>query len=167
MAMALVWFCMEKANNTSGNRAYGCKSRDEMFPETLLCSFCVPSSAAKPSLIQNPSSSEGGRADLIPCFNTFAGHGRNIHGISKGCNFLPGEIFPSGWESVLRLIGLILLRDQNSALLLMTFASMIILLQRKFWWAMVWFWIVIISYWETSNWESPVANKANCLYTSS
>lgn len=44
---------------------------------------------------------------------------------------MPGEIFPSGGQLVLGLTGLILLRDQYSALLLMKFASMIILFQRK------------------------------------
>lgn len=92
-----------------------------MFPKTLLYSFCVPSSAAKQSLQQRR-----GKADLSPCFKTFSGHGRNINGISKSYNFMPGELFPRGAQSELRFTGLILLRDQNSALLLMKFASMTI-----------------------------------------
>lgn len=137
-----------------------------MFPESLLCSFCVPSSATKPYLIQNPSSTEGGKADLVPCFNIFSGHGRNIPGIYKGCNFMPGEIFPSGWQSVLRFTGLILLRDHNSALLLMKFASMIILLQRKL--RMSHGLILNCPYFLLRNihlWKS--CGKENCLHTSS
>lgn len=47
----------------------------------LLHSFCLSPSATKIYLIQNLSSKEGEKVDLVPCYNTFAGQGRNIHGI--------------------------------------------------------------------------------------
>lgn len=65
-----------------------------MCPVSILYSFCIPLSATKIYLIQNPSSKEDKNVDLVPCYSTFAGQGRNVHGTYEG--FMSREIFSKG-----------------------------------------------------------------------
>ena len=67
-----------------------------MYPVSTLYSFCLPLSATKIYQIQNPSSKEGEKVDLVPWCNTFAGQGRNIHGTYEDYSFMSRQIFLSG-----------------------------------------------------------------------
>lgn len=83
-----------------------------MFPEILLYSSCVPSSAAIP----HPESLQhrGGKADVIPCLIHFQGMAEIFMEYQRLSFYAWRDLCK--WTTVsTKFTGLILLRDQNSA----------------------------------------------------